>query len=242
MKIIKLNAIDSTNSFLKDLVRNSFVENFTTVVTENQKNGKGQMHTSWQSEPFKNLTFSTLISKVNLKITESKYINYAVSLAVYEALKEYTTPNLSIKWPNDIMSDDKKVCGILIENTFHSKRIKHCIVGIGLNVNQENFENLPNAASLKNLLGKNFSIEEILKLILEKLYENFKILNANKFNQLEKDYLQALYKKGLVSNFKDKEGNLFSGIICGISTNGYLQIKLNDNSLKEFGIKEITFC
>ena len=88
MKLIKLNAINSTNTFLKKLSKNSLLENFTLVVTENQTNGRGQQESIWFSEPSKNLTFSVYLSDLRLKISDQKFLNYAVSLAIYTVLKD----------------------------------------------------------------------------------------------------------------------------------------------------------
>ena len=150
MRIIKINATNSTNSFLKELAQSSSIDELTVAVASNQTSGRGQMNNSWVSEPYKNLTFSLFTPLKKIKIEHQAYLNFAVSLAIYDTLLEYDVPKLYIKWPNDIMSDNKKICGILIESTFFDFRIKNTIVGIGLNVNQEKFdESLINASSLK---------------------------------------------------------------------------------------------
>ena len=105
MKIIKINATNSTNSFLKELAQNSSLDEITVVVTNNQTSGRGQMNNSWLSEPYKNLTFSLFTPLKKIKIEHQAYLNFAVSLAIYDTLLEYNVPNLYIKWPNDIMSD-----------------------------------------------------------------------------------------------------------------------------------------
>ena len=127
MKVIKLNAIHSTNTFLKDLSKNTILENFTIVVTKNQTNGRGQQDSSWVSEPNKNLTFSVYLNDLQLNISAKKYLNYAVSLAIFTVLKQKNIPNLAIKWPNDIVSGNKKLCGILIENSIQKNCIHTCI-------------------------------------------------------------------------------------------------------------------
>jgi BirA family biotin operon repressor/biotin-[acetyl-CoA-carboxylase] ligase len=114
MSIIKLNAIDSTNDFLKVLSRNQSVDNFTTVVAQKQTNGKGQMGAVWQSEDGKNLIMSVLVKDVLQNVDEIFHLNIAVALSVIQVLEVFNIPNLSVKWPNDIMSDQKKICGILI--------------------------------------------------------------------------------------------------------------------------------
>ena len=155
MRFIKINATNSTNSFLKELAQNSSLDEVTIAVANTQTSGRGQMSNSWVSEPYKNLTFSIFTPLTKLQIKHQAYLNFAVSLAIYDTLLTYNVPKLSIKWPNDIMSAEKKICGILIETTFSHLEIKNTIIGIGLNVNQEKFpKKLFNASSLKNILKK----------------------------------------------------------------------------------------
>lgn len=242
MKIIKLNAIDSTNSFLKDLAQNSTLENYTVVVTEVQTQGRGQQQSNWVTEPFKNLTFSIFIEFTFLRIIEKKYLNFVVSLAIYDVLFDKNLPNITIKWPNDILSGNKKICGILIENTFIGDRIKNSVIGIGLNVNQEIFPDyLENVTSLKLETSLNFNLDDLLNDILIKVQEKIKLLEQKQFTVLEKNYLNVLYKKNIPTMFKDCQNEIFMGLVYGISTNGKLQIQLEDDSIREFGIKEISF-
>ena len=243
MKIIKLNAIDSTNSFLKELAQNSTLENYTTVVAKQQKNGRGQQESKWLSKPFKNLTFSVFLKFSDLKISDKKQLNFAISLAIFEVLFNKKIPKLSIKWPNDILSANKKICGILIENSIKGHFINNAVVGIGINVNQEHFsDTLKNVTSLKNETNKEFNLDELLEKIILKIEEKTTLLNNKKFSILEETYLNVLYKKSIPTMFKNKEGILFMGIITGIATNGNLLITLEDESIKEFGIKEISFA
>ena len=241
MKIIKLNAIDSTNSFLKDLSQDSALENFTVVVAKKQTEGRGQHNSNWLSEAHKNLTFSTFIKFNNLKITDRKYLNFAISLAIKNVLISLDLKKIAIKWPNDIMSANKKICGILIENTFKGDKIKNSIIGIGLNVNQEDFPiHLKNATSLKLETSKSYDLDDILNKILIEIQNNISLLNSKEYNLLEKEYLDVLYKKNIPTMFKNSRDEIFMGLIFGISTNGNLQIQLEDDSIKEFGIKEIS--
>lgn len=242
MKIIKLNAIDSTNSFLKDLAKNTVLENFTVVVTDHQTNGRGQQENKWQSKPFKNLTFSVFIKFKDLEIQQHKYLNFAISLAIFKVIFDENLPKVSIKWPNDILSANKKICGILIENTFGGNKIKNTVVGIGLNVNQTSFSNsLKNVTSLKIENNTAYNLDELLLKIITSIEEEITLLNLKNFSFLEKNYLNVLYKKNTTTMFKDSSGVLFMGVIIGISNNGKLQIKLEDNSVKEFGVKEVSF-
>ena len=242
MKIIKLNAIASTNSFLKDLAQNSILENYTVVVTKNQTQGRGQQERKWVSEPFKNLTFSVFIKFNELKIHQKKYLNFAISLAIYEVLFDKKINKTSIKWPNDILSANKKICGILIENTFIGDRIKNSVIGIGLNVNQEIFpEYLKNVTSFKLEKKVDFDLDKLLKTILTKIQKKIKLLDNKNLDVLENNYLNVLYKKNIPTMFKDCQNGLFMGLIIGISVDGKLQIQLEDDTIKEFGIKEVSF-
>jgi BirA family biotin operon repressor/biotin-[acetyl-CoA-carboxylase] ligase len=242
LKIIKLSAIDSTNSFLKELVASSAVENFTVVATDSQSKGRGQQGSSWVSESFKNLIFSVFVTFKDFSIIDKKYLNFAVSLAVFDALKEENIPAVSIKWPNDILSGNKKICGVLIENSLKGSEISSSIIGIGLNVNQTSFPlSLNKASSLKLLTARDFQLAPLLERIVLKLKAKVALLNAKEFQTLEVDYLNVLHKKNIPTMFKNSQDALFMGIICGISQEGKLQIALEDESIQEFGIKEVSF-
>ena len=242
MKIIKLNAIDSTNSFLKDLVRNSVVNNFTIVSADEQTRGKGQLGNGWASEKGKNLTMSILIKLESALISHQNYLNFAISLAIFESLKELNIPNLSIKWPNDIMSANKKLCGILIENQLQKNRIISSVIGIGINVNQTIFSaDLVKATSVKNCIYTETNLDLLTKDLQKKIIFYIDLFQKEKFNFLEEKYLSYLYKKDVPATFIDSNKNYFMGIIKGVSRNGKLQILLSDASVKEFGIKEISF-
>ena len=243
MKIIKLNAIASTNSFLKELTVNSGTENFTVVVTNNQTNGRGQQDSNWVSEPNKNLTFSVFVNNLNLNIQDQKHLNFAISLAIYNALIGLEIKDLSIKWPNDIMAVNRKLCGILIENSLQKNKITSSIIGIGLNVNQTNFPNhIKKVSSLKLEKALDFNLDSVLEEILKEIKKNITLLIANEFTILENDYLKNLYNIGKIATFRDQNNMLFNGIIVGISKDGLLQIKVEDDIVREFGIKEVSFA
>ncbi|MCH2031932.1 MAG: biotin--[acetyl-CoA-carboxylase] ligase [Tenacibaculum sp.] len=244
MQLIKLNATASTNSFLKELSVDSNLDNFTVVMADKQTLGRGQMNTVWVSEPYKNLMFSVYVKFNDLEIKDQTFLNYAVAISMYEVLSEYGLPKLAVKWPNDILSEKKKVCGILIENILKGKNINASIIGIGLNVNQESFpKELPDASSLKMILKKDFDLDELLKRITSKLKENMELLIDNKFESLESKYLNVLYKKNIPSMFKDTRNVMFMGKIIGVNTsNGKLQIELSDETIKEFALKEVSLA
>jgi BirA family biotin operon repressor/biotin-[acetyl-CoA-carboxylase] ligase len=241
LKIIKLSAIDSTNSFLKEMASSSTVENFTVVVTENQIKGRGQQGSTWESEVGKNLIFSVFVVFDALNVLDKKYLSYAVSLAVFEVLQQENIPRIAIKWPNDILSANKKIGGILIENSLKGSKISSSVIGIGLNVNQTRFSStLEKASSLKLTSNRTFNLEQLLEDMVVSLQSKIALLNTKDFSSLESSYLRVLYKKNTPTMFKDRKGALFMGIIRGISMDGKLQVELEDEMLREFGIKEIS--
>jgi len=238
MKVIKLDAIDSTNEFLKGLSNKQELENLTVVTAENQTKGKGQMGAVWTSEASKNLTMSILVKDFLSDICQIYNLNIVVSLAVITVLETFKIPDLSIKWPNDIMSYNKKIGGILIENSIKSDGTIISIVGLGLNVNQTNFENLPKASSLAVICTSEFDKEVLLSSIIDEMGKSILLWKQHP-DILWSDYTGKLYKKGIPMPFSGKNNTNFMGIIQGISSVGKLQILLEDDSISEFDIKEI---
>ncbi len=239
MRIIKLNAIDSTNSFLKDMICNETVADYTIVVAEHQTNGRGQMGTSWNSEKGKNLMFS-LFKDLSIYVVEFPfYISMAISLAIFKTLKMLNIPDLHIKWPNDILSADKKICGILIENVIKNK-LNSTIIGIGVNVNQTEFINLPKASSLKNITGVHYNLDEILQSIIKHTKAYSELLQQGEYDAVKSEYEANLFRKNKPSTFKNAKGELFSGFIIGVTKYGKLQVLLEDEVVKKFDLKEIT--
>jgi len=238
MKLIKLDAIDSTNDFLKGLASEQILENFTVVTAENQTKGKGQMGAVWDSDPGKNLIMSVLVSDFISDINRLFDINIVVSVSIIQALQDFNIPELTVKWPNDIMSYTKKIGGILIENSIKSEGSINSIVGLGLNVNQISFENLPKASSLAVICHTTFDKVKILLTIIDKLEQNVKIWNQNS-DLFWSEYSNKLFKKGLPMPFEGKDQQNFMGIIKGVSPIGKLEVLLEDDSLAEFDIKEI---
>jgi BirA family biotin operon repressor/biotin-[acetyl-CoA-carboxylase] ligase len=238
MKLIKLDAIDSTNDFLKTLSSHEELDNFTVVTAENQTKGKGQMGSKWVSESGKNLIMSVLVKDFLYDNEQVFNISIIVSLAVIKTLKELDIPDLSIKWPNDIMSYNKKIGGILIENTIKSDGRIVSVVGLGLNVNQINFELLPNASSMAVISGKSFDKNILPELIVGKIQQKIESWQT-KSTDFWKKYYNTLFRKGVPMPFKNLQNQNFMGIIQGVSSVGKLQVLLEDDSVSEFDIKEI---
>ncbi len=242
MKIIKLNAINSTNSFLREMAHTSLLENFTVVVSKEQTKGRGQMGSKWVSEPNKNLLCSVFVQFNSLPISHQVLINYAVSIAIVNVLKGYKLPKVAVKWPNDILSSNKKICGILVENVMLKDEIKCSYIGIGLNVNQTIFPNHLNATSILKETNKEVNIDAVLNHLISELKTQVSYITNETTNVLKKNYLKHLFKKNTPMMFKNNKNVVFMGKIIGVSSVGKLQIELEDDSIEEFGIKEIKFA
>jgi len=208
-------------------------------MAENQTKGKGQRGNTWKSESLKNLTFS-IITRNSFDDKSSIFdLNIAISISIIEAFEHLKIPNLNIKWPNDILSEGKKISGILIENTLSGQKTISSIIGIGINVNQTHFENLPKASSLKNITQKEFDKEEIMLEIIARIKNNHFLVLDNKSDILWEYYHNYLFRKDVPSVFEDSNGVKFMGIIKEVLRNGKIQILLENNDLKAFDLKEV---
>jgi len=243
MSIIKLGAIDSTNSYLKKVLAENTLENFTIVTADYQTEGRGQMGTVWESDNDKNLTFSLLINFDSFEASHQFYLSMAVALGVLNALKSNVNSLLYVKWPNDILAEKDKICGILIENALSGFYIKHAIVGIGLNVNQELFsEDIPNVTSMKKISGVYFDRDEILQQVVKSIQFYVQFIYEERFEDLKKMYLASLYKFKVPSMFEDAEGTVFLGKIINVSEEGRLIVELENETTRNFNLKEIKFA
>ena len=239
MKLIKLSAIDSTNDFLKTLSTNQELENFTVVTAESQTKGKGQMGAVWITQEGKNLIMSLFVKETILGIEGVFNLNVAVAVSIIQALETFDIPELSIKWPNDIMSYNFKIGGILIENNLKSDKSVHSVIGLGLNVNQNDFENLPKASSLALICKTDFDKEKVLVAIVEKIKQNLSVMHSD-LDTIWSSYTDLLFKRGVPMAFKNNQTNQnFMGIILGVSKQGKVQVQLEDDLIIEYGIKEI---
>ena len=238
MRIIKLNATDSTNLFLRSLSLDTTLTDFTVVVAKHQTNGRGQMGTVWNTQDAKNLTFSVFKRFDSFNLNQQFAISMIVSLSVVSALNKLNIPKVRIKWPNDILSANNKICGILIENIIKQTDVAGSIIGIGLNVNQTDFKDLPQASSLQNITGKHFDLDEVLHLIIEQLKFYFELFDQSGFDNLKALYQSQLFRKDKPSTFSNEEG-LFTGIIKGVTKEGLLKVQIEDLIIKYFDLKAV---
>ncbi|MCQ6961373.1 biotin--[acetyl-CoA-carboxylase] ligase [Mucilaginibacter aquariorum] len=238
---MSLKEVDSTNTFLKNILSNSKpVPDGTVIMAETQYAGRGQRDNTWHAEPGKNLTFSLLLKPGFLSAQQQFDLTRAVSLGVYDALYPLLRDSLKIKWPNDIYYGDKKLGGMLIENILQGSQIKNAIIGIGLNVNQENFpDNAANATSIKKILQRDYELKNILAEICNHIEAYYLHLKAGRFEYVRNIYLSRLYWLNEQRQFKSN-GQVFEGVIKNVEDNGLLVIDQNGGE-QAYNLKEIEF-
>jgi BirA family biotin operon repressor/biotin-[acetyl-CoA-carboxylase] ligase len=241
MNIIKVSATDSTNLHLKRMLQDIGLKDFTVLVAESQQKGRGQGSTQWTTEPGKNLTFSVLKRFYNLLAKDQFVVSMAVSLAIFKALNALLIPDLSIKWPNDILSGKRKLCGILIENTLKGSQLKHSIIGIGVNINQESFDSLPNASSLTLLTGKIYDLDTLLDKILLQLNEQLARIENSEITGIDKEYQQLLFRKDRSAIYMIEDRQV-EGVIRGVNKEGRLLLEKGSQGVESYGYKEIAYC
>lgn len=223
------------------MLQDSHLEDFTVLTAETQQQGRGQGGAQWITESGKNLTFSVLRRFDNLLAKDQFLVSMAVSLSLYRALSAISIPDLSIKWPNDILSGNRKICGILIENTLKGPQLKHSIIGIGVNVNQVSFDYLPNASSLSLVSGKTFDLESLFLEILLHIKQQLAVLEGNKMTTSYEEYQQLLFRKDQPAVYKIEERRV-EGIIRGVDKEGRLLLEQGSHGIDSYGLKEIIYC
>lgn len=239
MLLIKLDATDSTNAYLKDLLVRQNPPDGTVVQTDWQKKGRGQVGRAWLSEPGKNLTVSVLKKFDRLKVTDQFILSIITSLAVAEVLQHYEVPNVQVKWPNDILSGKQKICGILVENVVKGSFLNAAVIGIGLNVNQDQFPEGLNATSIKLLTGKEISLDAILKDLHKVLDQQFNRYLYKPFESARQAYEEVLFMKGKAAEFSTSKGNILTGTLLGVDASGRLLLENASGIMEAYGFNEI---
>jgi BirA family biotin operon repressor/biotin-[acetyl-CoA-carboxylase] ligase len=239
VNLIKLSATDSTNSYLAALAKNSALNDETIVVTDHQKKGRGQRESVWQSQSARSLTFSVFKRIGGVSVQQQFTISMLVAMAVAEYLQTISGTAITVKWPNDIMAADKKCGGILIENQVRGASIKSTIVGVGLNINEEVFTNLPQATSLRLVSGKTYDLDIILKGVASELFSALSTVNQEATASIQLRFDQLLFKKGIQSRYRLPNGKEFLGTITGVNAFGQLLMDLPDGNSLKFWNKEI---
>lgn len=233
---IHLSTVDSTNSYLKEEKKSGDIKENTMVLADFQDAGRGQGNNKWISDPGQNLLFSWIVNPAFLAVSEQFILSKTVSIALVDALTDLGLET-EIKWPNDLICNDCKIGGILIEHAIMGKSIDHSIIGVGINVNQLDFPQFPFAAtSIKAEMQTSFEVEEIFRRVVKHLHHRYNQLAVEK-SSIDKVYQQRLYRRGVSSMFEAHD-QIFEGKIIGVDEVGELRIDVS-GEVRTFGFQSI---
>ncbi len=228
----------STNTLATELSQKAETTEGTLIITNHQMTGRGQRGSSWEAAPGENLTFSLILKPSFLQAQNQFQLNQAFSLGVLDYVKTRLNEDVKVKWPNDVIVQEKKLCGILFENQISGNELRHSIVGIGLNVNQQSFQ-YPAAGSLSLFSKRMYSLALELEALLQQLESRYLMLKEGRHEKLKAEYLQNLYRMGETHRFRNHEME-FEGMISGVDEVGRLRIEV-EGVERIFGAKQLTF-
>ncbi|MCB0669270.1 MAG: biotin--[acetyl-CoA-carboxylase] ligase [Saprospiraceae bacterium] len=239
--LFEYDTLPSTNSYAIELLNREKPQEGTVISARYQSAGRGQMGTTWESNPGENLMLSVILRPVFLALSDQFKLNKAVSLAVCKMIGEYFPGKVSIKWPNDIYLDDRKICGILIQNGVQGKKLQWSVVGIGININQEVFgTHLHKVTSFVRESSGKFDLPEIRDRLFTCLDHYYHLLVHNP-DPLDKEYINALYRLGIPTAFYNTRGEQFTGTIKKVDIQGRLVVEDDNQQLLHFNLKEIIY-
>ena len=237
---VMLDSVPSTNTYAQTLVAEKMLPEGSVIIANFQEQGRGQRGNSWESRTGENLLMSTVLYPSFLPAARLFYISKVVALGVYSLVKGLGAEKVSIKWPNDIYIADRKVAGILIENTFRSTEIALSVVGTGININQTEFNEAQKATSLKLECGRVFELKATAEELLRHLAFWYEHLRKNQFAAIDVAYHEKIYRLKMPSVYR--ENNLmFSGTITGVNEGGKLLIEKETGETIAYDLKEVEF-
>ena len=240
LKYVSLEQIDSTNAYLQRQQSEGDIRNWV-VSTDEQTAGKGMGSNSWESEVGKNLTFSLALDLGFLPAERQFLLSEAVALGLIYALDVMLpAEKLHIKWPNDIYFENHKLAGILINSTIKANMMDVSIIGIGLNVNQMQFQDWPtHPISLQQITGKAYDLQPLLERIAESIYNKVQVLKTVP-TDIETEYLQRLYRYRTWADY-EMDGKVLRLFMTGIDAFGRLMLVDGVGDTYCFDVKEIKF-
>ena len=244
LKFFKYNylaQLDSTQNFLRSRLFDEDLPEGYLLHTSFQSGGKGQGTNKWESAAGENLLFSFVLRPVRWEVARQFYISMLVSLALADTLAYYLPEEqIHIKWPNDIYVDNKKIAGVLIENSVVGNAFEWILAGVGLNVNQQKFySDAPNPVSIAAIRGEKLNIMEVLEQFERQFIPLYSRLLNGEAENIKEVYLRKLYRKGRWHKFKSSAGE-FHGKIIGVDAFGFLQME-TEKGIQVFDVKEVEY-
>lgn len=248
MKRIALDETISTNRYAKELPEDETNE-LTLVTAEFQTAGRGAGTNSWESERSQNLLFSLIAYPQRLQANQMFALSEVTALAIRDALCSTITitgtgtnnSQFSIKWPNDVYYNDKKMVGMLIENDLRGKWVHRSVIGVGVDVNQTRFlSDAPNPISLAQILGKEVDRSQVLESILHQFNHYYGMMDREQFSELHNRYMQYLYRRDGLHTYADATGT-FQARIRDVEPTGHLVLECKNGEQRRYDFKEVRF-
>jgi BirA family transcriptional regulator, biotin operon repressor / biotin---[acetyl-CoA-carboxylase] ligase len=239
--LIELDETPSTNTFMQHYIKDNEVKSEGLVIRAKlQTGGRGQRGNSWQGTPNMNLLISVLFKPTFIKATEQFYFNAAIALGVHSYISWHLKQHdVKIKWPNDILVDGKKIAGILIENQLSGATIAASIVGIGININELNFDNIPKATSLHALLNQPLALSKELANLCTHLETQYLQLRSNS-NVTWETYHKYLFQKDELKTYMQKSQRI-QATIEGVQKGGRIQLRKDSGTIISCDLQEIKY-
>ncbi len=242
-QIIWLDEAGSTNSVMREMTADGSCHAGLVIAAHRQTAGRGQRGNSCESEPEKNLTFSMLLCPQALHARDQFTLSECVALGVAEAIESLmpeNAPEIAVKWPNDIYAGDRKICGILIENSLSGCMIGKSIAGIGINVNQEVFRSdAPNPISIIHLTGNSTSTKRLLEDVCTRILVRCAALDAGENARIHSDYLARLWRRQGEHTYREPGGKIFLASIASIAPTGHITLRNTDGMHVTYAFKEV---
>lgn len=238
---IFLTEVDSTNSYASALLKNVKPPEGTVISAQFQHAGRGQRKSSWQAMSGMNITLSVILYPSFLDLRQQHFLYKMAALACYDTIAGFIDPgqyDIKIKWPNDILINRRKICGILIENQLVERHIQSAVLGIGLNVNQTEFSGLSSVVSMKSLLEHDLDLKIIRTQLCHHLDHWYTMLRQKEWNLIQDRYLQELFGLNQWIDFEE-QGHVLTYKIKGLGQEGLLMLERADGSLFEADLRQL---
>jgi len=233
MNLIVLTSVDSTNNYLQTLLDNNPLEDGTVVISMEQTQGRGQRGNTWQSLPGDGLYASILFLPEHFSVENQYYLNKAIACGTARYIASKVDEDVKIKWPNDILIGDRKVGGILIENSIRGSHLSSVIAGIGINLNQLDFDfNFgTNATSLRIITNKRYSPESEIEALYNEVWSDYQRLLNKDFQTVNEEYRTTLYKLGEDVKFK-ADLEIFKGVLLDVDDEGAALVEVDGKPMR----------
>lgn len=236
---IHLPETESTNLYARAMATTPGI---TLITTDHQTAGRGQQGTVWEAAPGRNLLFSLVVHPEGIPASQQFILSELISVALCDVLGAYT-PDIRVKWPNDIYHRDSKLCGILIGHDIEGHHLARTIIGVGLNVNQARFTgDAPNPISLYQILGHEVDREALLHAITTRFIELYRLYTTSALSReaLHRRYTSLLYRHGIPATYSDARG-LFTATLRDVAPDGRLLLEDQQGTLRSYLFKEVAY-